>query len=59
MIQYHLYIESKKNANELIYQVETDSQTLKSNLWVPKEKGEGGMINRKVGINIYILLCIK
>ena len=34
---YHLYVESKKNyTNEFIYKTETDSQTLKTNLQLPK-----------------------
>ena len=34
-------MESKKNdTNELIYKTETDSQTLKTNLWLPN--GTGG-----------------
>ena len=28
----------KINANELIYKAETDSQTWKTNLWLPKGK---------------------
>ena len=36
---YHLYVESKKNdTNELIYKTEIDSQTQKTNLWLPKQK---------------------
>ena len=31
--------------NELIYERETDSQTQKTNLWLPKGKGGGGGIN--------------
>ena len=31
-----------KYANELIYKTETDSQTWKTNLWLPKGKKEGG-----------------
>ena len=31
----------KKN-DELIYKTEIDSQTQKSNLWLPKGKGVGG-----------------
>ena len=27
--------------NELIYKTETDSQTLKTNSWLPKGKGRG------------------
>ena len=42
---YHLYVESnfKNDTNELIYKTETDSQILKTNLWLPKGKrgGEG------------------
>ena len=39
-----LLVESKKkDTNEVIYKTETDSQTLKTNLWLPKGKcgGEG------------------
>ena len=37
---YHLYAESKKkNTNELIYKTETDSQTEKTSLWLPKGYG--------------------
>ena len=49
--KYHmvsLKVELKKNdTNELIYRTETDSQTSKTNLWLPKGKsggGEGGWI---------------
>ena len=41
-------MESRKNeTNEPIYKTETDSdsQTLKTNLWLPNGKGEGGGIN--------------
>ena len=31
----------KNNTNESIYKIETDSQTLKTNLWLPKGKGGG------------------
>ena len=38
---YRLHVESKKNdTNELIYKIETDSQTQKTNLWLPKGKGD-------------------
>ena len=30
----------KDDTNELIYKRETDSQTQKTNLWIPKGKGE-------------------
>ena len=29
----------KTNTDEFVYETETDSQTLKTNLWLPKEKG--------------------
>ena len=45
-----------KETNELIYKTETDSQTQKTNLWLPKEKVGG--INQKSGINIYTLLLL-
>ena len=31
----------KNDKNELIYRTETDSWTLKTNLWLPKGKGSG------------------
>ena len=39
------YIEPKKNnnnTNELIYRIEKDLQTQKTNLWLPKEKEDAG-----------------
>ena len=49
----------KNVTNELIYRTETDSQISKSNLWLPKGKCGGKVINREIGINIYTLLYIK
>ena len=44
IIPYHLYVESKKkDTNELIYKTETDSQTLETNLRLPKGKRVGGI----------------
>ena len=52
-ISYHVYTESKKNffsvTNELIHKTETDSQSYRMNLWLPR--GRGG---REGDINIYI-----
>ena len=31
----------KKGTNKLIYKTERDSQTQKTNLWLPKGKGRG------------------
>ena len=33
----------KNDTNELIYRIETDAQTSKKNLWLPKGKGEAGI----------------
>ena len=44
-------MELKKNdTNEHIYKMETDSQTQKTNLWLPKEEGRGGGIHWEFGI---------
>ena len=48
----------KKNTNELIYRIETDSQTLK-NLWLPKETGERGGINWWFGVGICTLRSME
>ena len=37
------HIQNLKNTNELIGSAETDSQTLKTNSWLPKGTGCGGM----------------
>ena len=33
--------KNKNDKNELIYKTETDSHASKTNLWLPKGKGEG------------------
>ena len=38
------YVESKDNTNESMYKTETDSQTQKTNVWLPKERGREGQI---------------
>ena len=48
----------KNSTNELIYKTETDSQTLKTNLRLPKGKG-GGRINEEIGIHMCTRLYIK
>ena len=37
IIQYH-YVKYKKITDEFIYKTETDPQTQKTNLWLPKVK---------------------
>ena len=49
----------KYDTNELIYKAEVDSQTQKTNLWLPKGKGDGGGINWEFGISRYKLLLHK
>ena len=39
----------KNDTNELIYKTVTDSQTQKTNLWLPKGKG-GGQRRNKLGV---------
>ena len=43
MIQTHTH--KSYDTNELTYKTKTDSQTLKTNLWLSKEKDVGGRIN--------------
>ena len=45
----------KNDTNELIYKTETDSQTYRTNLWLPG--GKRGVVNLGVWVNK--LLCIK
>ena len=47
----------KNNTNELIYRTETDSQTLKTNLWLPKGKdgGEGWIWNLGLACEHYFI----
>ena len=48
----------KNNTNEFIYKTESDSQTQKVNLWLPKGKWRG-RINEEFGISRYTLLYTK
>ena len=43
-------LKKKKDTNELIYKIETDSQTLKTNLWLPKGKSGGEGKIRSLGL---------
>ena len=38
---YYLYMESKYEANKLIYETETGSQTYRTDLWLPRMEWEG------------------
>ena len=40
----------KKDTNEFIYEAEANSQTQKTNLWLPKGKGWGGGSMRHLGV---------
>ena len=41
ILWYHSHWNLKTDINELTYKMETDSQTLKTNLWLPKGKVGG------------------
>ena len=50
----YMWNPKKKDTNELTYKTETDLQTSKTNLWLPKGKGWGWVgINQEFAINIY------
>ena len=38
---YYLNVESKYDTKELIYKIESDSQTRKTNFWLPNGNGGG------------------
>ena len=40
--RYHLYMESENNTNESIYKTEANSQSQKTNFWLPKRKEREG-----------------
>ena len=48
----------KKGTNELIYKTEIESEMQKTKLWLPGQKGRGG-IHWEIGIDIYTLLYMK
>ena len=56
---WNLKYEMNKWANELIYKTETDSQTSKTNLWLPKGKRGGGGVDWEFGIDMYTLVYLK
>ena len=49
----------KYDNNEQTHKTETDSQTQRTNLWLPKAKPGRGEINEKSGISRYKLLYVK
>ena len=60
-IPYHItYMWNLKyDPNELIYKTETESQTEKTYLWLPKEEGSGGRMDWEFGISRCKLLYIQ
>ena len=49
--KYNLYVKAKNITNSFIYKTETDSQTQKTNLWLPKGEGsrdELGVWNEQI-----------
>ena len=55
---YQLYMESKIRQNEPIYETEPDSQTQKTDLWLPRCGGESRM-DWEFGVSICKLLLGK
>ena len=51
-------VKIKKDKNELICGIKTDSQILKTNLWLPKGIGRGSD-GREAGIGMYTLRCVE
>ena len=51
-ISYHLFVESKKDTNELIYKTEVKSQIQKTNLWLSGIRRK--WINWEIKTDIYI-----
>ena len=54
---YHLCVESKYGPDEPIYKTETDSQTWRTDMWLPRGKGERMGWTRSLGLvdaNYYI-----
>ena len=47
----------KKDTNEFIYKTKLNSQTQKTNLWLPKDGG--GRLNQEFGVKIYTKLHIN
>ena len=48
----------KYDTNKHIYESEADSQTERANLWLPREKGGGGEMEREFGVSRCKLLYI-
>ena len=38
---YQLHVQVKYDTHDLIYKTETDPQTQRTDLWLPRERGEG------------------
>ena len=49
----------KYDTNERIYEIETDSQTQRTDLWLPRWREGGGGMEWEFGISRYKLLYIK
>ena len=61
IIWYYTYMRNlkKNDTNELIYKTETDSQTYRTNLWLPGGKRGGEGTDWEFGIDMYTLLYLK
>ena len=53
-------MESRKGTDEPVCKKEIETQMQRTNIWTPRgEGGGGGGMNWEIGIDIYILVCIK
>ena len=57
-ILMHMYGIQKNGIDESICKAEIETQMYRTNKWTPRVGGGGGK-NWKIGIDIYILPCIK
>ena len=57
-VWYHLYVNLKCDTNELTYEIETDSQTQRTDLWLLSGGGVGGN-DWDFGISRWTLLYIE
>ena len=55
-IAYIQNLKKKKDTNELTYKTETDSQTQRTNVWLPRRWRGGGETDWEFGISRWKLL---
>ena len=63
IVQMHLCSKQKQrhrqnSTDESMFKAETETQTLRTNIWTPRWEGSSG-INWEIGTGIYTQQCIK